>query len=64
MQHGDSALERGLDFRVATRRERHLADNTGLRIRIVRVSGAVKCDSNQQWEMKDAEIHGVSSDES
>ena len=60
MQHRDGAFEGRLHFRIAARRERDLAERTGLGIRVVRAGRAAHeegCDDRYEQQ---AEIHGAS----
>ena len=58
VQHRHRALERGLHLRIAARRERHLAQRTGLRIRLVRLRDAVHGKGYSECKVRQAKFHG------
>lgn len=59
MQHGHGTLERRLHLRIAAGREGHLAQGTGLGIRIVRLGGDRQSECKKECKMKEAEFHGA-----
>ena len=51
MQHRDGTLELRLHLGIAAGREGHLAQRTGLRVRVVRLRGAEQGESEEQGEL-------------
>jgi hypothetical protein len=57
MQHGHGTLECRLHLRIATGREGHFAQRTGLGISIVRLRDGVHGEGKEECQMGDADFH-------